>query len=66
MATKHFEVLSVSREDFKAVGYNADHLTDEEMEYMASVMHSTLLGGGDYWLFLKYWAVDNNFPKYED
>lgn len=62
---EYFTVIRVSRADFEAVGYDASGVSDVDMEHMAMRLGETLLSGGDFWLFLKYWGEEKNLPKIE-
>lgn len=61
-----FTILSLSREDFEAVGFIATELDDETMEYIARKLGDVLMSGGDYWLFLEQYAEENDLPRTEE
>ena len=60
---KYFTILSISREDFRNVGFDVSQATDLQMEYIAGKV-----GGSDalmapFWEALRYWGEKFNFPK---
>ena len=60
-AKEYFEVCSVSKEDIESEGFDASHLTTEDMERIASKAGSLICDGCDYWPAIteacRYWDV---------
>lgn len=44
-----FVVTAVSRQDISSRGFNADELTDEQMEELASNLEESYIEYGNYW-----------------
>ncbi len=56
-----FTVVSVSRDDLKAVGFDGDNLTDDEMQSLAWKMAKGF-DGEIYWSSLQYACEAANIP----
>lgn len=61
--TEFFNCLRISREDFLAVGFNGDKLTDAEMERIASRIGESCME--QFWASLECIAEERNLPKTE-
>jgi len=57
-----FNVLRLSRDDFRTKGYDASELSDDDMERVASKIGSIILDGGDFWLAIEMYG-EENLPK---
>lgn len=57
-----FHITSVSREDFKGIGYDASKISDEEMEYLAEKLADYFCESGGFWDYLENYAIDNELP----
>ena len=56
-----FDVVSLSREDFNELGYDASNLTDAQMEKIASKVSDAMME--EFWSNIRYWAETFNLPK---
>ena len=56
-------VSTVSREDIVSVGYDADAISDEELDQIAESMHEDHTEYGDYWVALKDACEDLMIPR---
>ena len=59
-----FDVISLSREDFKAVGFDAEKLTDGQMQRVASKIADVCME--QFWISLEWWGEELNLPKCKD
>lgn len=55
-------VSTVSREDIVSVGYDADAVSDEELDRIAESMHEDHTEYGGYWVALKDACDDMEIP----
>ncbi len=55
-------VSTVSREDIVSVGYDADAVSDEELDRIAESMHEDHTEYGGYWVALKDACDDMKIP----
>lgn len=60
-----FTVVSVSRDDLKAIGFNGDNLTDDQMQSLAWKM-ARGFDGDLYWSSLQYACEACDIPKIND
>ena len=58
---EYFDVISISREDFNEVGYNADKLTDAQMEKIADRISEVCME--QFWACVEHWGKEYNLPK---
>lgn len=56
-------VSTVSREDIVSVGYDADAVSDEELDRIAESMHENHTEYGGYWVALKDACEDMKIPR---
>ena len=56
-------VSTVSREDIVSVGYDADAVSDEELDRIAESMHENHTEYGGYWVALKDACEDMTIPR---
>lgn len=56
-------VSTVSREDVGSAGYDADAVSDEELNRIAESMHEDHTEYGGYWLALKDACDDMKIPR---
>lgn len=56
-------VSTVSREDIVSVGYDADAVSDEELDRIAESMHEDHTEYGGYWVALKDACGGMGIPK---
>lgn len=56
-------VSTVSREDIVSVGYDADVVSDEELDQIAESMHEDHTEYGSYWVALKDACDGMGIPK---
>ena len=58
---EYFDCLCLSREDFNSVGFNADNVSDGQMQRIADKIGEICM---DYfWESLRYWGEELNLPK---
>ena len=62
-ADDEFHITSVSREDFKAMGWDASGVSDEKMQWIADKMSSNYVGGGQFWGDVRFYAEELELPK---
>lgn len=63
--TNDFTIVSVSRDDLKAIGFDGDNLTDDEMQSLAWKMAKGF-GGDTYWSSLQYACEAANIPTIKE
>ncbi len=63
--TNDFTVISISRDDLKAIGFNGDNLTDDQMQSIAWKM-ARGFDGDTYWSSLQYACEACDIPKIDD
>ena len=61
---EYFNVISLSREDFKEVGYNADKLTDAQMEKIANRIGEVCME--HFWASLEWWGENLDLPEFKE
>jgi hypothetical protein len=59
-----FDVISLSREDFNEVGYNADKLTDAQMERIAKRISEVCMEY--FWASLEWWGENLDLPEFKE
>lgn len=60
---EYFDVVSLSREDFNELGYDATNLTDAQMQRIANKVGDACME--QFWESLRYFATILNLPKAE-
>lgn len=60
-ATGEFPMLSISRDDLEAVGFDGSQVDDEKMKYISSKMADVLVENY-YWESLKYFCEHHDIP----
>lgn len=63
---EYFNVLRLARADFEARGFDASELSDEQMTKIADKIGDVILGGGDFWLAVDYWAEELDLPEIDE
>ena len=58
---EYFDVVSLSREDFKGMGFDASNLTDAQMERVASRICDSLME--TFWESVSFWGEELNLPE---
>lgn len=58
-----FHITSVSREDFKAEGFDASGVSDEKMQWVADKMSDNYVGCGGFWDDVRFYAEELGLPK---
>lgn len=61
-----FIPTAVSREDFKMQGFDADSMTDEQVQEIADKMGENWTDCGDYWYIMDDLAIEMGFEKKEE
>ena len=61
-----FIPTAVSREDLKSEGFDADSMTDEQVQEIADKMGDNWTGYGDYWYIMDDLAIGMGFKKKEE
>lgn len=61
-----FIPTAVSREDLKSQGFDADSMTDEQVQEIADKMGENWTDCGDYWYFMDDLAIEMGFEKKEE
>lgn len=56
-------VSTVSREDIVSLGYDADSVSDKELDLIAESMHEDHTEYGGYWVALKDACEDMKIPR---
>ena len=58
-----FNCLLLARDDFKAIGFDAETLTDAQMERIATKVGESCME--QFWASLEYFAEECGLPKTE-
>ena len=58
---EYFDVVSLSREDFRGLGFDASSLTDGQMERIANKVGDACME--QFWESLRYFASELNLPE---
>lgn len=58
---EYFDVVSLSREDFNELGFDASNLTDSQMKKIANKVGDACME--QFWESLRYFASVLNLPK---
>lgn len=61
-----FHITSVSREDFKAKGWDASKVSDEKMQWIADKMSDNYVGNGEFWDDIDFYAEELGLSKIEN
>lgn len=61
-----FIPTAVSREDLKTQGFDADSMTDEQVQEIADKMGEIWVGYGDYWYTMDDITIGMGFEKKEE
>lgn len=64
--SEYFPVISMTRDDLKNKGFDADNLNDDTMSVIASQAADWVLDGGDYWSCIEESALSHGIPRKED
>ena len=59
---EYFDVVSLSGEDFKDMGFDASNLTDGQMQRIANKIGDACME--QFWESLRYFASELNLPEY--
>lgn len=63
---EYFDIpLSISREDLEHIGFDAEQISDDEIEDLAQKMADAYLDNG-YWIDMKVLADLNGYPKKDE
>lgn len=58
---EYFDVISLSREDFRELGFNANDLTDGQMQRIANKVADACME--QFWESLRYFSRELNLPE---